>query len=289
MSLIKYCKKHDHVFRTDECDLCIKPSKDPEPSKDVKVKRSYKKRIKKSIWERFHNYGVKFTADIEWDHLFKYSEIHLNNNVSYKRIDLPDALIKVFKKSILVTLRSSREIKGLKVRDAEQKSQELVNKVLDQLPLAIKIHDRSVVNTHNAFVNHPTATHDVTVKVNDEVRAISDHSRGHSEFEFVHPDHAVSDSEILEVHNQDLIENHPDPLSVQQKKIGFIMDSLANFSENMNRHVSVMERIDQGIIKLNGSLEKISKIGSEKRSGIKGSLRMISPNVQRYRSERLRL
>ena len=291
----QYCRIHKKVFYSDQCDLCH-PIKDPMPSKEIRIKRSYKKKIKNTIWERFHNYGVKFDAEVQWDHLFKYEQINLKNNVSYKRIDLPDALIRVFKKSILVTLRSSREIVGLKVREAEQRSFELVNKVLDQLPLAIKIKDRSVVNTHNAFVNHPTANHDVNVHVNGEARLISDFSKGHPEFEAVNPDHAVSDSEILEKFNEDLIVNNPDPLSIQGQKINTIVNILDRYATQMELHLSVEQKTSDNLDRIGEALDKIVLIGSGKLGGDslktegsmnpRRSLGVKSPSVHRFRSEK---
>ena len=194
------------------------------------------------IWSvgRFvRSFGVKFGAVVDWSALFNLPEVRLNRFVSYKRLDLPLAIVKVFRKSILVSLRSSMDIKGLPVREAEVLARSRVSEVLKLLPSAIRVLDGDVVNVHNAFVNHPTARHNVTVKVGDDVRLISDNSKGNLEFEAVHPSFAVSDSEVLERFNADLISNNPEPLSIQQSKLGFVVDVLDKYAMQMDLHLAV--------------------------------------------------
>lgn len=274
MSDWQWCPKHEHKFYGDQCDLCLGTS---EVKSDGKVKRSYSRKVIDSVYERFHNYGVKFTAKVFWDAIF-IDPIRLNNNVFYKRLDFPVAIVKVFKRSILVTLRASMEIKGMKVRDAEQRSIELVNNVLDQLPQSVVVNDRSVVNVHNAFANHPTATHDVTVKVDGEVRAISDFSKGLPEFEFVHPDHAISDSEILERFNADLISKPSLLPSVLTDKISLAYDVLSKYAHQMDLHLKVEERTLQVLDKISDNIELIAK---PKRVVKRGSLGVTSPRCHR--------
>jgi hypothetical protein len=219
-------------------------------------KRRYVRKVKDSIWERFHKYGVKFDARVEWDALFKYEEVALRNKVFYKRVDFPEALVKVFKRSILVILRSSKEIVGLPVRDAEAQAKALVNGVLDRLPASIVVSNREVVSLHNSFVNHPTAKHDVNVDVDGESRLISDNSKGYPEFEAVSPVHAVSDSVILENFNRDLIVNNPEPLSVQGQKIDVILTVQKEYSSAITKHLDVEERKLQNEIRTADLLEK---------------------------------
>jgi len=276
MSDWQWCPKHKHKFYGYQCDLCSGQNQ----INDGKVKRKYVRKHKISIYERFHNYGVKFTAQVFWDAIL-IEPSRLNPHVYFKRLDFPDAIVKVFRRSILVTLRASREIKGMKVRDAERKSIELINKVLDQLPKSIQVHDRSVVNVHNAFANHPTANHDVTVKVNDEVRIISDHSKGVPEFEAVHPGHVVSDSEILERFNADLISKPSLPLSVLTEKIGLSYDVLSKFATQIELHLDVEERTLSTLDKISDGIDSIIKIAKPKRVVRKGSLGMTSPRCHR--------
>jgi hypothetical protein len=252
--------------------------KDPRIQDPKRIKRSYVRKDRSSIYERFHNYGVKFRADVFWDAIFE-DPIRLNNNVFYKRLDFPLAIVKVFKKSILVTLRSSEEIKGLDVKSAEKLSYLKVNEVLDLLPKSIKVLDRSVVNVHNAFVNHPTARHDVKVVVNDQVRLISDRSKGHLEFETVSPDHAISDSEILEKFNEDLIVNNPDPLSIQGSKINHVVEILDRYALQMELHLEVEEKTSRILDRIGASLDRL--VDHKVKSKPKRSLGMTSPRCHR--------
>ena len=71
------------------------------------------------------------------------------------------------------------------------------------LPKEIKVKDSKLVEVHNAFINHPLALRNVNVCINGEKRFISDNSKGNPEFEAIHPDYVVSDSEAIE---KDIIE-----------------------------------------------------------------------------------
>jgi hypothetical protein len=237
------------------------------------MSRVYIRKDNRNIFERFHNYGVKFVAHIKWDYLFQYPEIHLRNNVSYKRLDFPTAIVKVFKKSILVTLRASEEVKGLNVKDAEKVSKIKLNEVLDLLPKCITLADPELVNVHNAFVNHPTAKHNVRVVVDDHVRLISDHSKGHLEFEAVNPDHAISDSEILEKFNEDLIVNNPDPLSVQQNKIDYVVNVLDRYATQMELHLTVEQKTSDVLDRISQSIDQIVSLKVVGDRNVKGSMK----------------
>jgi hypothetical protein len=280
-----YCSEHKVYFSKDKkCPLCSFTSNSQaitSNSQRVLIpKRKYVRKVKDSIYERFHNFGVKFDAEILWEHLFKYDEVRLNNNVSYKRLDFDSAIVKVFRRSILVTLRSSAEILNMPVKQAEIESIKKVNEVLDMLPQAVKIKNRKIVNVHNAFVNHPTAKHNVNVSVDNEVRLISDNSKGFPEFEAVNPSYAISDSEILENFNRDLIVNNPEPLSVQSQKVGFIVDVLNDYATNMKKHIEVMDNINKGINTLNS---QIRIVGREGNSPINNSDAL--PTISKYDSQ----
>ena len=219
------------------------------------VKRKYVRKINDSIIERFHNFGVKFDAVIFSEALFNYPIYNLNNNVSYRRIDFPEAIVKIFKKSILITLRSSAEIKGLSVHEAESISINKINNVLDNLPSAIKVTNRETVNVHNAFINHPFAKKNVSISINNEKRFISDNSHGVSEFEAVNPRFAVSDSEHIE----------SDMISLIDKGLSrdFLADSINElikdrgyYAENLKSHVKAIQELSIGISKFNSLLSR---------------------------------
>jgi hypothetical protein len=210
------------------------------------LKRKYVKKVKDSIFERFHSYGVKFEADINWEALFKYEQINLRNNVSYKRIDFDKGIVKVFKKSILVTLRTRSEIVGLSVREAELKSKMYVNEVLDLLPQAIRVKNRDVVSLHNAFVNHPNAKHEVNVNIDGERRFISDNSKGYSEFEAINPKFAVSDSEAIE---QDIVSLVDRGLSRDfiASALNDLIKDREYYAENLKSHVEAIKTLSDSV------------------------------------------
>lgn len=271
----KLCTLHNEVFFGFECPKCsigsICPSNSSQKSGNAKrevsseftsnsqaitsnsqgvhilkgqgfhAKRRYQKRVKNSIFERFHNYGVKFDAIVDWDALF-VDPTRLNNNVSYKRLDFELGIVKVFRRSILVTLRSSQEIIGLDVKSAEKVAQLKINTLLELLPKAIKVSVKNVVSTHNAFVNHPTAKYNVRVDVDGECRLLSDNSKGNPEFEAVNTVFAVSDSQVLESFNRDLIVNKPELPSVQAQKLSHIVNILDKYATQMDLHLEVEQK-----------------------------------------------
>jgi len=207
-----------------------------------KPKRSYKKTVKDSVYERFHNYGVKFTAVVQWDALFKFEEKNLRNNVSYKRVDLPNAIVRVFKKSILITLRSSKDIHGKLVREAESIAIQMVIDAVHQLPSAIKVDEREVASIHNAFVNHPTAKlfkqvygREMNIKdENGDTHLITDNSHGH-ELEYTNKESAVPLSEHRAQYEAHLIFKKPDFPTVQDRKITDMYGLLHKTNDLLNK------------------------------------------------------
>lgn len=242
-------------------------------SQGVQVpKRKYVKKVKDSIYERFHSYGVKFNAEVQWEHLFKYEPIKLRNNVEYKKIEFEKGFIKVFKKSIVVILRSRSEIVGLCAREAEFKSKVMVNEILDQLPQAIKVSDREVVSIHNAFVNHPFAVKEVSVSVDGEKRFISDNSKGYSEFEAINPSYAVNDSECIE---QDIVSLIDRGLSrdVLAQSIKSLIDDRKYYAENLKSHVEAIQTLSQSVKELKEQI--LNNAVPSKREEVS----VVSPNV----------
>ena len=251
-----YCKLHKVTFDKDSvCSLCDS-SKSVSPSNFTnnlltitnKSRRAY---VKRSITERFHSYRKKFDAVVDWDALFQYEEVLLNNNVKFKRINLEDAIVRVFRKSILVTIRSSMEVKGLDVKTAESRSKELVMDVLSKLPKAIRVKDSGFLSSvHNAFINHPFAKKDVKVKVNDEVRFISDNSHGNPEFEAVNPQFAISDSEAIEEDMKCLIDKGISREFIADSLVKLVQDR-EYYADNLKSHVQAIKDLNKGIIELN--------------------------------------
>jgi hypothetical protein len=263
-----YCKVHNTVFSKDKrCPLCTLSPKFPvENDNSKKVlsnnstsnsqaitsnsqgvpKRRYVRKVKDSIFERFHNFGVKFEAEVDWSALFSEVEVRLNNSVSYKRLDFPEAIVKVFRRSILVSLRSSMELKGLPVREAESRSKALVRSVVSRLPRSIVVKGFDVVNVHNAFVNHPLAKFPLRVEVDGTTRLISDHSKGFGEFEAVSPVDAVSDSVLIEDDIKGLIKNglSRDFLASAIHKL---VEDREYYADNLKSHVSAIQELSKGI------------------------------------------
>lgn len=217
--------------------------------------RTITKKSRRVIVERFHSYRVKFVADVDWVALFKFPEFRLNNNVFFKRIDFSKAIVKVFKKSILITLRSSCDIKGLPVREAKLKADSIIEEIVAQLPKAIVVSGSNVSSVHNAFMNHPTALHNVTVEVNGEKRLISDNSHGVSEFEAIHPKFAISDSEALEQDNAQLIDKGLSR-DVLANAIKDLISDRAYHAKNMESHVLAIRELAFAIKRLNKRLIK---------------------------------
>ena len=194
------------------------------------------------IIERFHAYRIKFNAVVLWDHLFSYEEFSLNNNVKFKRIDFPEAIVRVFKKSILVTIRSSMEVKGLNVVEAKKRSDMIVADVVSKLPKAITIKDSKISSVHNAFINDPMAKQNVSVKVNNEVRWISDNSKGNPEFEAVHTEFAIPDSEKYEKDMVALIDKGLSREALAESIRGLI-DVQEYHAENMRSHIIAIKEM----------------------------------------------
>jgi hypothetical protein len=166
------------------------------------LKRKYQRKVKDSIFERFHNFGVKFNAIINWDALFKYDEVRLNNNVCYKRLNFEHTFVRVFKKSILITIRSTSDIKHLSVKEAELRAQSLINDTLKLLPKSINVQrKKEITSTHNSFVNGFIAKNckdPVKVVIEGETRFLTDNSHNSPEDEFVNKEHAIPDSQVWE-------------------------------------------------------------------------------------------
>lgn len=277
------CREH----HKERCPICFISKDKQSISKDKGLVRSHSDKGKQlnSIYERFHNFGVKFDARVDWNALFKYPVVVLNPHSYYRRLDYVTALVKVFKKSILITLRASQDIKGLPVKQAEALALSKINDIISILPKAIIISNKNVVNTHNAFVNHPTAKYNVNVKVDGESRLISDNSKGMIEFEAVNPVHAVSDSEKLEVLNKDIITNVWDIPSVTKSKLDTILQVQMDYAENIKKHLAVQDKTLETLDKIQSS---ISSKHSDGRAGEcvippKVSLQPQSNNNKDYR------
>lgn len=242
------------------------------------IRRKYNRKKSMTLYERFHNYGVKFEAKVDWVAIF-VDPIKLRNNVEYKRLDFPDAIIKVFKRSILVTLRASRDIEGFDVKVAESKAIALLIGVLDRLPKSVIVSDDERVSVHNAFVNHPTAklfkkVYGREMNVKDESGSsvlITDNSNGH-ELEYVKNDSAIPLSEHREAYEADLIFNKPDFPSVQDKKISYVVDVLKGFADQFVKHSEVQQKQadnqDRMAIMLDRLGDKISNSAVLSRSNV---------------------
>ena len=214
-------------------------------------KRRYVKKYRDSIVERFHNYGVRFDAVVDWSALFMFEEVCLRNNVKYKRIDLPIALVRVFRKSILVTLRSSSEVKGLDVRSAEVTAQKLISDALVLLPKSIIVsRNLDVTSTHNAFINHPIAKRDVNISIDGERRFISDNSKGYSEFEAISPVFAVSDSVKIEDDIRDLVSKGYSRDFIVNS-IGALIEDRQYHAENIRSHIIAIREMAFMLKRLN--------------------------------------
>lgn len=214
--------------------------------------------VRKNIVERFHAYRVKFEADVNWEYLFNYEEFTLNNNVKFKRIDFPEAIIRVFRKSILITIRSSKEVKGLPVKEAQKVSNDLILSVLNKLPSSIKVKQAKLSSIHNAFINHPLAKRNVQVKVNDELRFISDNSKGNPEFEAINTNHAISDSEAIEQDIIGLIDKGLSRDFIASALNDLIKDRYFH-AENMRTHVQAIQDLSKGVNELREQI-KVNKV-----------------------------
>ena len=266
-----YCKLHKLAFNKDsKCPSCKTPPLisygTPNSKKEIQLKlheqsltiheQSRRVYVRKNIVERFHSYRLKFEAEVKWEHLFSYEEYKLNNNVKFKRIDFPEAIVRVFRKSILVTLRSSMEIKNLSVMEAKKRSDELILDVIGKLPSSIQVKDLGKLSSvHNAFVNHPFASKNVSVKVNNENRFISDNSKGHPEFEAINTNHAISDSEFIE---QDIVSLIDRGLSrdVLAQSIKDLIDDRKFYAENLRSHVEAINVLARSVDEFKNEVRK---------------------------------
>jgi len=260
-----YCKLHKVSFLKEaRCPTCvsdglIKPLKEIQTNLTnnslTNTNNSRRVYVRKNIVERFHAYRVKFEADVEWSMLFQFEEFSLNNNVKFKRIDFPEAIVRVFRKSILVTIRSSKEVKGMNVKEAQKVSNDLILTVLNKLPKSIKIKESKLSSVHNAFVNDPMAKHNVKVKVNDEIRWISDNSKGNPEFEAIHTDFAITDSEKYE---KDMVSLIDKDLSreVLANSIKALIDDREYYAENLKSHVQAIKDLSKGVNELREQIRK---------------------------------
>lgn len=193
------------------------------------------------VYQRFHSYRVRYEAEVLWDFIHVEPTM-LRNNVQFKRLDFDLCYVLVFRKSVLIVLRSGAEIKGLEVREAKAKADGIIRDIVSRLPSSIKVNVPKVASVHNAFVNHPTALHDVNVYVDGEARLISDRSKGKIEFEAVNTRHAVNDSEILEVWNKDIITNPFDMPSVTKYKLDSILNVQMEYAEQIKKHLKVQDK-----------------------------------------------
>lgn len=221
-------------------------------------KRKYVKKVRDSIWERFHNHGVKFKCVVAWDSL-DFPVCFINRFSKYKRLDFDDAIVKVFRNSILVTLRSSAEIIHDDVRSAEVASINKIVNVLNQLPNSIVVSSSDLVNLHNAFVNHPAALYDVSVVVGGVKRLGSDRSKGNVEFEALDAKNAVDDSVLLEEDGtkKDMLELDYTELvetKLTRKFIAEALNSLVDdrkyYAENLKSHVGSVQDLGSGVNEL---------------------------------------
>lgn len=204
----------------------------------------------KSIYERFHNYGVKFDAVVLWDYIFE-APINLRNGVQFKRLNFDVAIVKVFRRSILVTLRANQEVRRLDVKEAEKVSILKVNSVLDRLPKSIQLSPkRDIVNVHNAFVNHPFAEREVRVSVGGDLRFISDNSKGFPEFEAINPAFAIPDSEFIERDIVSLIDKGLSRDFLAQS-INVLIRDRGYYAENLKSHVLAIRELAFQIKRLN--------------------------------------
>lgn len=217
--------------------------------------RKYVKKVQ-SIYERFHNYGVKFEAIVVWDDVISDVFI-INANSKYKRLDFDEAIVKVFKKSILITLRKNQEITNMPVKVAEALCLSKINKIVSMLPDSIKVSVPDVVNTHNAFVNHPFAKSDIKVSINDELRFISDNSKGSPEFEAINPKFAVSDSEHIE---NDIISLIDKGLSRDYlaSAINSLIEDRKYYADNLKSHVSAINTLGSSVNELKETIKSFS-------------------------------
>jgi hypothetical protein len=276
-------KENPSSFTTNSQVNTTNYQKENDLSISSKPTRKYKRKKELSVWERFHNYGVRLSADVMWDALFKYEEIALRNNVAYKRVDLPNAIVKVFKKSILITLRSSKEIVGLLVQDAEKKAIDMMLDTIKSLPSAIKVKESDVTSIHNAFVNHPTArlfkeVFGREMNIRDErgeSHEITDNSHHNHELEYIHKDTAVPMSKYRETYEADLIFNRPQMPSVLSEKT-------SNNEKDIAEIIGVLKTVADGqkdVVAQQSNLVEDRKFWAENQKTHVASIQTLSGNT----------
>jgi hypothetical protein len=268
-----YCRVHKISFKKgSSCSSCnthpLTSDGNVKSNKEVQLTLTNNSRtntnnsrrvyVRKNIVERFHAYRVKFDADVNWEALFKYEELSLNHGVKFKRIDFPEAIVRVFKKSILITIRSSKEVRGLSVKGAKVISDRMVKDTLLLLPKAIKVKDSKLSSVHNAFINHPYAKKDVKVSVNDEIRFISDNSHGSPEFEAINTNHAISDSEAIERDMVSLIDKGLSRDFIAESLIKLVQDR-QYYAENLKSHVEAINELSEGIKEFRKTLKSFKQ------------------------------
>jgi hypothetical protein len=294
-----FCHEHKVFFKGDKCPKCTPPLNISDGTKkssgvssknftsnsqaitsnsqgvhDLKPRRKYERKVRDSLFERLHNYGVHFDAVVDWSALFKFDETFLRNNVSYKRVDTTDCIIKVFKKSILVTIRSKNDIKGLVVRESFKEAWDIIVRSIASLPKAIVVSVDVLSSVHNSFVNHPTAkvfreVFDRDMRVYDDdgsLLEMTDTSKGFNELEYPDKRFVLPLSEHREAYEKDLLVRPSYmPSEVKSRLDGFYnvlddfkRDGLVPLTEQMKLHLGVEAKQDLNMDKMNIVLSKIN-------------------------------
>lgn len=255
-----YCREHNKSFIT-QCPLCVPIVAETHPliaygKKNIKKEVSNnfhgKSRLingkERRVIERFHSYRVRLEAKVDWV-LVNGTLFNLRNNVQFKRLDFDLAFVQVFKKSILIVLRSKAEIKGLPVREAKFKADLIIKNIIQKLPKSIQVHDPKVSSLHNAFINHPNALRNVKVDIDREHRFISDNSKGKPEFEAIHPSFAISDSEAIEKDIISLVDKGLSRDFIASSLNALIQDRVY-YAENLKTHVSSIHELGLSVREL---------------------------------------
>lgn len=235
----------------------------------------------KGITERFHNFRIKFKAITNFDAIV-LPEIKLNNGVSYKKIELQDYFIQVFRKSIIIVFKEYNNIVGLDVVSAQNKAYKMIEEVISRLPKEIVITDKveEVVGRHNAFVNHPSAKYDLKIYDDEgKLRIISDHSKGKLEKETVNAEFCITDSKKIERHDKDMILKDGYTHSEAKTKIdgleGLVIqstteltnvintmktDALVPLTAQLQLHLGVLGEIKEGTIEQKEATKQTNEV-----------------------------
>jgi hypothetical protein len=287
----KICLVHSTTFNKENmCPFYKRQAKTSKSSKKTSKRQAIqvsetskigeetsKRQVKtsNSIYERLHNYGISLKAQIDWDSLNGNRFIAINKYGGYYRLDFDDAIVKVFKKSILIVLRSSKEISNLLIDDALKLANDMVKNVLSLLPKSVIVFDGEIASLHNAFVNHPAAKLDLNIVVDGEKRIISDRSHGNFEFEAVSPVHGRSDSKVLEDEYIDLISNPHYKPSTVKGIIDTVLGVQVRYAEQIEKHLLVQ---DKTLV----ALEKIGNVFDAQKNvlgvSLNNSYSPLSPN-----------